>query len=445
MARPISIDLFAGAGGLSLGFEQAGFDVAAAVEIDPVHCAVHKFNFPNTAIIPRSIAGLTGADIRLAAGLGRREIDCVFGGPPCQGFSMIGKRVLDDPRNALVLDFVRIVAELDAKTFVFENVKGLTVGKHKAFLSELIAAFDAKGYEVVSPWKVLNAANFGVPQSRERLILLGAKKGLPLPQYPAEISNVIGSRKALKDIPNGPTCAEALSDLPDAEKFEALLDGDVVMTNGFGSSSEYAAEMRCMSNNAWHYGYVRNWRPALLTSSIRTNHSDISRRRFAETKPGSTEPISRFFRLAADGISNTLRAGTDGARGAFTSPRPIHYAYDRCITVREMARLHGFPDWFRLHSTKWHGARQIGNAVAPPLARAIGASMMVALSQKPSRPGGAINLGDPALLQMQLSAASRYFGVQAPNSKRDRKSGAIKRKQYDIEVERIAALRIAHG
>jgi DNA (cytosine-5)-methyltransferase 1 len=445
MARPISIDLFAGAGGLSLGFEQAGFDVAAAVEIDPVHCAVHKFNFPNTAIIPRSIAGLTGADIRLAAGLGRREIDCVFGGPPCQGFSMIGKRVLDDPRNALVLDFVRIVAELDAKTFVFENVKGLTVGKHKAFLSELIAAFDAKGYEVVSPWKVLNAANFGVPQSRERLILLGAKKGLALPRYPAETSNVVGSRKALKGIPDGPTCADALSDLPDAEKFEALRDGDVVITNGFGSPSEYAAEMRCVTNDAWHYGYVRNWRPALLTSSIRTNHSDISRRRFAETKPGSTEPISRFFRLAADGISNTLRAGTDGARGAFTSPRPIHYAYDRCITVREMARLHGFPDWFRLHTTKWHGARQIGNAVAPPLARAIAGSMMVALGQKPSRPEQAIDLGNPALLQMQLSAASRYFGVQAPNSKRDRKSGAIKRKQYDIEVERIAALRIAHG
>jgi DNA (cytosine-5)-methyltransferase 1 len=445
MARPIGIDLFAGAGGLSLGFEQAGFDVAAAVEIDPVHCAVHKFNFPNTAIVPRSIAGLTGADIRLAAGLGRREIDCVFGGPPCQGFSMIGKRVLDDPRNALVLDFVRIVAELDAKTFVFENVKGLTVGKHKAFLSELIAAFDAKGYEVVSPWKVLNAANFGVPQSRERLILLGAKKGLALPRYPAETSNVIGSRKALTGIPDGPTCADALSDLPDAEKFEALRDGDVVITNGFGSPSEYAAEMRCVTNDAWHYGYVRNWRPALLTSSIRTNHSDISRRRFAETKPGSTEPISRFFRLAADGISNTLRAGTDGARGAFTSPRPIHYAYHRCITVREMARLHGFPDWFRLHTTKWHGARQIGNAVAPPLARAIAGSMMVALGQKPSLPEQAINLGDPALLQMQLSAASRYFGVQAPNSKRDRKSGAIKRKQYDIEVERIAAFRIAHG
>jgi DNA (cytosine-5)-methyltransferase 1 len=445
MSRPVGIDLFAGAGGLSLGFEQAGFDVKAAVEIDPVHCAVHKFNFPNTTIISRSIAKLTGADIRLAAGLGRREIDCVFGGPPCQGFSMIGKRALDDARNSLVLDFVRIVSELDAKTFVFENVKGLTVGKHRAFLDELVTAFEAMGYEVTAPWAVLNAANFGVPQSRERLILLGAKKGIPLPQYPRPTTNVIGARKQFLGLPDGPTCADALGDLPDAEKFSALLLGDSVITNGFGTPSTYAAELRCLSNNAWHNGYMREWSPALLTSSARTEHSDISRRRFNETEPGAVEPISRFYRLSAGGISNTLRAGTDGARGAFTSPRPIHYALNRCVTVREMARLHGFPDWFRLHVTKWHGARQIGNAVAPPLARAIGDSIMKALGCVPHKQPKAISLGDPFLLKMQLAKASGHFGVEAPSARRDRKSGATKRKQSEIEFLRIAGLRVANG
>ncbi|CCA91331.1 DNA cytosine methyltransferase [Novosphingobium sp. PP1Y] len=445
MSRPIGVDLFAGAGGLSLGFEQAGFDVAAAVEIDPVHCAVHEFNFPDTAVIPRSVAELKGSDIRLAAGIGTRPVDCVFGGPPCQGFSMIGHRVLDDPRNRLVLDFVRIVSELDAKTFVFENVKGLTVGKHRQFLAELVEAFDAAGYQVGQPWQVLDAAHFGVPQHRERLILIGAKKGLPLPAYPKPSTSPADGKRAVKDLPNGPTCSEALDDLPDADKFAALECGDAVRTKRYGEPSSYAAELRALTNNAWHFGYVRNWERDVLTSSARTTHTDISRRRFSETQPGTVEPISRFFRLPPNGLSNTLRAGTDGARGAFTSPRPIHHRYDRCVTVREMARLHGFPDWFRLHATKWHGARQIGNAVAPPMARAIASKVIEALGVAPKRPERAINLGDPKLLDLEMSQAAAHFGVPAPNSRRDRKSGAKKRKQEEIEEARQALVRSAHG
>ena len=192
MDRPIGIDLFAGAGGLSLGFEQAGFDVVAAVEVDPVHCAVHKFNFPHCAVLPYSVAELSGYEIRLAAGIGLRPVEVVFGGAPCQGFSLIGHRVLDDPRNALVKEFVRLVGELKANYFVFENVKGLTVGRHRRFLEELIEAFQAIDYEVRLPWKVLDAADFGVPQHRERLILYGARKGLPLPKYPAASTRPAG-------------------------------------------------------------------------------------------------------------------------------------------------------------------------------------------------------------------------------------------------------------
>lgn len=442
--RPIAIDLFAGAGGMSLGFEQAGFDVAAAVEIDPVHCAVHKFNFPTTAVIARSVERLSGGEIRLAAGIGNRPVDCVFGGAPCQGFSLIGHRVLDDPRNRLVLEFVRIVAELEARTFVFENVKGLTVGPHKAFLHELAAAFDAHGYDVQLPWRVLNAAEYGTPQSRERLILFGARRGHALPSYPEPLTQIAGRKAKRGDLPMGPTCADALDDLPDAEGFDRLWASDWVETKAFRKPSRYAAALRCTTNDAWHFGHPRIWTPSVLTSSARTDHTDISRRRFGETSEGDNEPISRLFKLPAFGVCNTLRAGTDGSRGAFTSPRPIHYRYDRCITVREMARLHGFPDWFRFNVTKWHGARQIGNAVPPPLARAVAACVIEALGITPARPEKAISLGDPALLDMDISRASAHFGIKPPQSGRDRKSGAKKRKQIDIEREMVAA-RVAHG
>lgn len=442
--RPVGIDLFAGAGGMSLGFEQAGFDVAAAVEIDPVHSAVHKFNFPETVVIPRSVVGLSAEEIRLAAGLGNKQIDCVFGGPPCQGFSLIGHRVLDDPRNSLVLEFVRLVKELDAKTFVFENVKGLTVGTQRKFLEELIVAFEEVGYAVRLPWQVLDAAHFGVPQHRQRLILFGAKVGHKLPDYPHPSSNAVDKRPVAPNLPFGPTCEDAMGDIPDADRFAGLNDTDFVKTSAFGTPSAYAAEMRCLSNDAWHFGYPRDWNPGLLTSSARTTHTGISRLRYSETLPGTVEPISRFFRLAPTGLSNTLRAGTDGARGAFTSPRPIHYKYSRCVTVREMARLHGFPDWFRFHATKWHGARQIGNAVPPPLARAVGGAVLRALARFPSRPERAVELGDTRLLYLEMSEAAEHFGVKAPNSKRDRKSGAKKRSQKETEEARIY-LKVANG
>jgi len=434
--RPTAIDLFAGAGGLSLGFEQAGFDVIAAAEIDPVHCAVHKFNFPTTAIVSRSVVGMSAHDIRGAAGIAGRPVDCVFGGPPCQGFSLIGHRALEDPRNSLVLEFVRIVSELGARTFMFENVKGLTVGRHRAFLHELVRAFEDAGYSVRLPWHVLNAAYYGVPQHRERLILIGAKKGTRLPDYPVPRTNPADAKKLVPGLPIGPTCKDALADLPDADCFETLIESDAVRTLEFGLPSEYAKALRCMTNGAWHYGYRRQWDPEVLTSSARTTHTDISRCRFTETAPGDVEPISRFFKLRSDGLSNTLRAGTDGARGAFTSPRPIHFAYPRCITVREMARLHGFPDWFRFHATKWHGARQIGNSVPPPLARAIAESLVKALGVEPELPEKTVPLGDTALLYMEMGEAAEHFGVKAPSGRRDRKSGAKKRKQHEIEEER---------
>ena len=438
--RPIGIDLFAGAGGMSLGFEQAGFHIAAAVEIDPIHSCIHHFNFPQCAVIPKSVKEVTGDDIRAIANISGK-VDVVFGGAPCQGFSMIGQRVLDDPRNSLVSDFVRIVTELDADYFVFENVKGLTVGCQRKFLEELIETFEARGYNIRLPWSVLNAASYGVPQDRKRLFLLGAKSGLKIPLYPSPTTTRAGRHPEVGLIA-GPTCKDALEDLPDADRFRTLLGDDEVSATTWGDPSAYAREMRCLDDSAWHFGVPRLWNAEFLTSSARTSHSEISRLRFTQTEPGSVEPISRFFKLSASGVSNTLRAGTDASRGAFTSPRPIHYRYPRCITVREMARLHGFPDWFRFHRTKWHGARQIGNSVPPPLARAVASSIITVMGISPLRKTEAFSLGDPSLLAMEMSHAAAFWGVESPTQKRDRKSGAKKRSQIETEAYRLSGIAI---
>lgn len=428
---------------MTLGFEQAGFDVAAAVEVDPIHAAAHKFNFPDCAVIPRSVIGLSAGHVRQVAKIGTRKIDLVFGGPPCQEFSLIGQRALDDPRNALVREFVRLVADLDASYFVFENVKGLTVGRHREFLQEVLGAFQTNGYVVRMPWAVLDAAEYGVPQHRERLFLIGAKNGLRLPSYPDAVCIPANSARSRSLLPAGPSCGDALADLPEAEEFEELWNRDEVGTNRWGEPSAYASALRCKKHKDWYFGYRRRWNPELLTSSMRTHHTAISRHRFSQTSPGCVEPISRFFKLSHQDPCNTLRAGTDSARGAFTSPRPIHYSEARCVTVREMARLHGFPDWFRFHTTKWHGARQIGNAVPPPLARAIGSAVISALGVVPEPPQATLDLGEPSLLAMDMSQAAAYFGIAVPINRRDRKSGAKKRKQEEIEAGMLRGASLA--
>jgi DNA (cytosine-5)-methyltransferase 1 len=412
--RPIGIDLFAGAGGMSLGFEQAGFDVVAALEIDPVHCAVHKFNFPQTEIICRDASKISGKEIRAFAKIGNRPIDVVFGGAPCQGFSLMGKRALDDPRNALLHHFVRLIAELKPKYFVFENVKGLTIGKYKGLLDEVIGEFSDCGYDVVSDYRVLNAAEYGVPQSRERVFLLGSRKGQRSPQYPEamvcpSVKRINGFNRAL---PLGPSVADAILDLPDPERFEILFQQDWIRTQ-FKKPSLYARVMRGISTDSQDYSHPRRFDNRVLTSSLRTDHTKLSRMRFARTKPGAVEPVSRFYKLDPSGICNTLRAGTASDRGAFTSARPIHPELARCITNREAGRLHSYPDWFRFHKTKWHGFRQIGNSVPPLLARAVAVQMVKALGVKPQKPNKKLHLGDPSLLEMDMTAAAKYFGVSA--------------------------------
>ena len=199
------------------------------------------------------------------------------------------------PEPAPMSEMARLVAAVAPRAFVFENVKGLTVGKHRQFLEEIIEAFQDGGYEVVTDYKVLNAAEFGVPQDRRRLFLLGARKGLSLPSYPQPTGRT--------------TVGQAIGDLPDPEMLQELWERDWVKAK-FGRPSTYAAYLRCKKEDPVDFGYRRGFDPTILTSSLLTEHSDLSRRRFVATGPGDVEPVSRFKKLSLDGICNTLRAGT---------------------------------------------------------------------------------------------------------------------------------------
>lgn len=409
--RPAAIDLFAGAGGFSLGLEQAGFDVVAAVEYDAIHAATHLHNFPHTPVIVASASDLGGPDVRERAGLGDRKVSLVVGGPPCQGFSSSGLRALDDPRNRLVADFVRIAAELDADYFVFENVKGMTLGHGLPVLEAAIEMAGRLGYDVVLPYRVLNAKDFRVPQSRERLFVMGHRRGLAPPRYPRAVLETV-------------TCADAFEGLPDLDAFQDLVLGDSAPHVFQPPSGRYAREMRTASRQDWFLGYPRLWDMDRLTASNRTFHAPEIVDRFARTREGKPERVSNFFRLPRDGVANTLRAGTDAKRGSFTSPRPIHFDHPRCVSVREMARLHGFPDWFRPHATKAHGARQIGNAVPPPLARAIGGSVMEAIGARIEAPTATLAMGDEGLILADMERACRMMAASNLVGNRTRRPSA---------------------
>lgn len=410
--RPIAVDLFAGAGGMTLGFEQAGFDVLASVEIDPIHCAIHKFNFPFWSILCQNVEETTGTEIRSRCEIGNRDIDLVFGGPPCQGFSLIGKRSFDDPRNSLVFHFIRLVLELQPKTFVLENVKGMAIGKHQQFIADIIDEFEKNSYKIHHKYQVLNAAEYGVPQNRERLFLIGCRQDQKLANYPAPLTKPIKFPPTFLnlELPSTPTVWDAIQDIPEVEDYEELYQRDWVEVN-FINSSDYAKRLRefCPTDN--NYSYQRIYDSRILTSSLRTKHSLESINRFKSTPHGETEPVSRFHKLDPNGLCNTLRAGTPSNRGAYTSPRPIHPYTPRCITVREAARLHSYPDWFRFHITKWHGFRQIGNSVPPLLAQAVGLEIIKSLDIIPYKPITTQNLGNTSLLKLNMSEAAKYFDV----------------------------------
>ena len=360
---------------MSLGFQQAGFDVVAAVDVEKVNVETHKKNFPKCKTWCADLARTSGDQIRQKTGLENQHIDVVFAGPPCQGFSLIGKRSQQDPRNLLLLELARLIVELAPSYFVVENVVGLQLGGTKKVLDEFVRHVEQAGYSVVKPMQVLDAAEFGVPQRRKRVFILGHKASATCPAYPSP------THPYSKNGSSGrPTVWDAIGDLPKIANFKYLLETDEYR-GALGKPSSYAQVLRGEISDPESGLKEATTNGNGVSGCLRTSHSAKTVRRFSKTKQGSSEQVSRFYRLSKQGLSPTLRAGTGPAQGSFMAPRPIHPSQDRCITVREAARLHSFPDWFQFHSTKWHGFRQIGNSVPPRLARAVAASVRIALER----------------------------------------------------------------
>ncbi|MGW0772691.1 DNA cytosine methyltransferase [Streptomyces sp. NPDC002835] len=435
--RLVAIDLFAGVGGLSLGFEQAGFDVLAAVEYDPVHAAAHSYNFPLTEVLCRDVKNIGREEIISAAHRGWRlhhrsgpawdgAVDVIIGGPSCQGFSTMGHRNQHDERNDLLLEFVRIVVEVRPRAFCLENVPGLLQDRYSAVREAALTRLRSAGYRVSGFDRSVNAAHYGVPQNRKRVVIMGALdvEVAPLTTHPDLV-----------------TVAESFARLPDASDNAGLMDTDRAPISEFPraswglDSSTYAEYMEDSRKDPADLSRPRVWDTSILANSRLSAHSIESVRRFSRTAQGSVEPVSRFYRLSLAGQSRTLRAGTGRERGAFTSPRPLHPVRDRVITVREAARLHSFPDWFGFHRTNWHGHRQIGNSVPPLLARAAGRCIAQALGASPVRGRSEIRLGSDSLLQVSMGEAAPLFRALPEEIPAQRARASVRRQEADEPAE----------
>lgn len=338
------VDLFCGCGGFSLGAHNAGFEVAAAFDNDATLTSSFARNFPNTRLHLRDVSTLTGGQIRK---LVKKPISGVFGGPPCQGFSDIGRRDVDDPRRQLLGHFFRIVSELSPTFFVMENVRGLAYADARGVLDAAITQV-SDSYHILGPI-ILDAADYGAATRRRRLFVIGIDKGSGDPLELADIQAfekpAVTVRAAISDLSNSKPCGDGEDEF------------DHWRITKRGRPSAYAKLLR--SNNGCFTGHRM------------VEHKPEIARRFASVAPGSTDAVGRHPKLAWDGQCPTLRAGTGADKGSRQAVRPLHPEEPRVITVREAARLQGFPDSHLFHPTTWHSFRMIGNSVSPLMSEAV--------------------------------------------------------------------------
>lgn len=356
------IDLFAGAGGFSLGAARAGFSVVASVEIDRYANETHARNFPHSRHLGWDIATVCGEDLLAEVGL---SVGCGFGiigGPPCQGFSEIGLRDPADARNDLFIHYMRLVAETRPAFFVAENVPGILKPVNEEWIRLALGQVPRK-YKGLPPMKVC-AADFGAATTRTRVFFVG---------YDPDQCGALGpdifspSREVVRT-----TVGEALMGLPSQISPDWSSEEQAWQPVASLAASFFQARAQGMVPPDVGDEYCLDALSIGFTSGcFGTRHTRESLRRFGRLLPGERDPVSKSPRLTTTGLCPTLRAGTGSDRGSFQAVRPIHPTEPRVITPREAARLQGFPDWYAFHPTKWHSFRQIGNSVSPLVAEGL--------------------------------------------------------------------------
>jgi DNA (cytosine-5)-methyltransferase 1 len=352
-----AIDLFCGAGGLSEGFRQAGFTVLAGNDFDETAGETYSTTHLDAKFIGGPIQDVSAKQLLQASGLSKGELDCLVGGPPCQGFSVYNhKRGMHDSRSHLFREYLRLVEGIRPKWIVMENVTGIMSAGGGQAVREIREGLSALGYEV--DFRILKAEEYGIPQERRRIFFLANRVGAPV-AWPAPTHGV--SRSPLV------TIKDAISDLPALKNGEAL----PMVPYKRKAASEFQRAMR--------------ERSALIHNHSAPRLSDINIQRMSHIPPGGSwrdipvkllpdgmkrarrcDHTKRYGRMAWDGLACTILTKCDVHWGAY-----IHPEQDRAISVREAARLQSFPDWFQFEGSMTDQYVQVGNAVPPLLGKAI--------------------------------------------------------------------------
>lgn len=356
------IDLFCGCGGFSKGFEEAGYNIRFGIDMWKDAVVTYNHNFPNAAVMNEDITKISGKDILKAAKLKKDEVDVIIGGPPCQGFSVSGKRMIDDERNKLYKSYVQIVSELKPKVFVMENVPGL-VRLFKGQVGEQVKEdFTNIGYTV--GMQILSADNYGVPQQRKRVFFVGVRddlveKGMEY-QYPVPF---MGQGT---DVPAW-TCKDAISDLdfvPDDRVLGEDLPYDIPAQN------DYQRSMREGSRSVLNHSItIHNAKTKEIIAMVPDggNYKDLPEELWSTRKVHIA-----WTRMDSNKPCFTIDTGHN---------HHFHYKENRVPTVRESARIQSFPDNFEFIGIKTSQLKQVGNAVPPLLAKAVGDSIRTMLER----------------------------------------------------------------